>query len=146
MGPGHTWPYGLQLNKMEQNWIRSLKGWFIPNIIAFRPVVHEKNIFEDLSKLSLFFPLLGPKRGQPFIWTHMNPHPTSMIPTKFIWNWLSRSWEEEVDWKKVNGGRRTDCDGNSWLRWDKKKLCITYHCMRIKRLEKKEVNSNVKLT
>jgi len=28
-------------------------------------LVHEKKIFEDLSKFSLFFPLLGPKRGQP---------------------------------------------------------------------------------
>jgi len=36
----------------------------MPNINAFRPVVHEK-IFEDLSKFSLFCPLLGPKGGQP---------------------------------------------------------------------------------
>jgi len=35
------------------------------NINAFWPEVHEKKIFEDLSKLSLFCPLLGPKRGQP---------------------------------------------------------------------------------
>jgi len=28
-------------------------------------LVHEKKIFEDLSKFSLFCPLLGPKRGQP---------------------------------------------------------------------------------
>jgi len=35
------------------------------NINAFRPVVHEKNIFEDLLKFSLFSPLLGPKRCQP---------------------------------------------------------------------------------
>jgi len=33
------------------------------NINAFRPAVHEK-IFEYLSKLSLFCPLLGPKKGQ----------------------------------------------------------------------------------
>jgi len=32
----------------------------MPNINAFRPVVHEKKIFEDLSKLSLYCPLLGP--------------------------------------------------------------------------------------
>jgi len=30
----------------------------MPNINAFRPVVHEK-IFEDLSKFSLFCPLMG---------------------------------------------------------------------------------------
>jgi len=35
----------------------------MPNINAFRLVVHEK-IFEDLTKFSLFCPLLGPKRGQ----------------------------------------------------------------------------------
>jgi len=34
------------------------------NINAFWLVVHEKNIFEDLSKCSLLCPLLGPKRGQ----------------------------------------------------------------------------------
>jgi len=37
----------------------------MPNIKAFRPVVHETKFFEDLSNLSLFCPLFGPKRGQP---------------------------------------------------------------------------------
>jgi len=37
------------------------------NINAFWLVVHEKKIFEDLSKLSLFCPLLGPNKGHPFI-------------------------------------------------------------------------------
>jgi len=37
----------------------------MPNINAFRPVVHEKKIFEDLSKVSIFCHLLGPKGGQP---------------------------------------------------------------------------------
>jgi len=32
------------------------------------PLVHEKKIFEDLSKFSLFCPLLGPKEVSPFIW------------------------------------------------------------------------------
>jgi len=32
---------------------------------AFWPVVHEKKIFEDLSKFSLYCPLLAPKMGQP---------------------------------------------------------------------------------
>jgi len=36
------------------------------NINAFGPVVHEKKIFEDSSKCSLFCPLLGPKRGRPY--------------------------------------------------------------------------------
>jgi len=35
------------------------------NINAYQPVVHEKKIFEDLSKFSLFCPLLGSKWGQP---------------------------------------------------------------------------------
>jgi len=33
----------------------------MPNIKAFRPLVHEKKIFEHLTKFSLFCPLLGPK-------------------------------------------------------------------------------------
>jgi len=40
------------------------QGCSMPNIKAFRPVVHEKKIFEDLTKFSLFWPLLGPKRRQ----------------------------------------------------------------------------------
>jgi len=35
------------------------------NINAFQQVVYEKKIFEVLSTFSLFYPLLGPKRGQP---------------------------------------------------------------------------------
>jgi len=35
------------------------------NINAFQLVVHEKKIFQDLSKFSLLCPLLGPKMGQP---------------------------------------------------------------------------------
>jgi len=37
----------------------------LPKSHAFWPVIHEKTIFEDLSKCSLFCHLLGPKRGQP---------------------------------------------------------------------------------
>jgi len=36
----------------------------MPNINAFWPVVHKK-IFEDLSKLALFYPFLGPKEDLP---------------------------------------------------------------------------------
>jgi len=43
----------------------------MPNINAFQQVVvHEKKIFEDLSKFLLFFPLTG-----PFYLTNLNPHP-----------------------------------------------------------------------
>jgi len=38
-------------------------------------VVHEKKIFEDLSKFSLFCPLLGPKMGQPFYLNNLIPIP-----------------------------------------------------------------------
>jgi len=37
------------------------------NINPFRPVVHEKKFFEDLTKFSL----LGPKRGQPLFYKHI---------------------------------------------------------------------------
>jgi len=37
----------------------------MPNINAFRPVIHEKNTFEDLSNFSLFCPHWGLKRGKP---------------------------------------------------------------------------------
>jgi len=40
------------------------QGCSMPIINAFLPVVHEK-IFFNLSTFSLFYPLLGPKRGQP---------------------------------------------------------------------------------
>jgi len=79
----------------EQNWILSSKGSFVPNINAFRPVVHEKKIFEYLSKFSLFCPLFGPKRGQPLYLNNLNPHSPSMFPIKFGWNWLIGSWEED---------------------------------------------------
>jgi len=38
----------------EQTWISLPQGYSMPNINAFWPVVHEKKIFEDLSKFSLF--------------------------------------------------------------------------------------------
>jgi len=48
------------------------------NINAFWLVVHEKKIFEDLSKFSLF----SPKRGQPLYLNKLeSPFP------KFGWNW-----------------------------------------------------------
>jgi len=64
----------------------------MPNIKAFWSVVHEKKIFEDLTKFSL----LGPKRGQPLYLNNLNPHPSIMFPTNFGWNWPSGSWEEVV--------------------------------------------------
>jgi len=41
-------------------------------------VVQEKKIFEDLTKVSLFCPLLGPKRGQP-LYSNLNPFPKHIL-------------------------------------------------------------------
>jgi len=78
----------------EQICILSPKGSFIPNINAFCQVVHEKKIFEYVSKFPYFAPYWAPKETSRFIWTNLNPHTPSMIPTKFGWNWPSGSWEE----------------------------------------------------
>jgi len=50
------------------------------NINAFWPVVPEKMIFEDLSKLSIFCPSLGPKPkgASPFILTDPNPQKNNL--------------------------------------------------------------------
>jgi len=53
------------------------------NINAFRLVFHEQKIIEYLSKFSLFYPLLGPKMGQPLYLKNLNSHPPSMFPAKF---------------------------------------------------------------
>jgi len=53
----------------------------MPNINVFRPVVHE--IFEDLSKFSLFYPLLGPKRSKLLYLKNLIPHSPTMFPTNF---------------------------------------------------------------
>jgi len=53
------------------------------NINAFWPVIHEKKIFEDSTKLSLFYPLLGPKRGRP-LYLKKSEFPSQiMFSTKF---------------------------------------------------------------
>jgi len=66
------------------------------NINALQPVIHEKKIFEDLSKFSLFRPLLGPKGGQPLYLNKSESPSPSLFPAKFGWNWPSGSWEEIV--------------------------------------------------
>jgi len=53
-------PYTL----FEQTGISLPQGCSVSNSNVYRPVVHEKKLFEDLSKISLFCPLLGPKSGQ----------------------------------------------------------------------------------
>jgi len=56
-------------------------------------VVNEKH-FEDLSIFSLVCPYWASKGASPFSWTNLNPHPPSMILTKFGWNWPIGSGEE----------------------------------------------------
>jgi len=63
--PVRAWPFMTPGTSFEQTLISLPKGCSLPNIKSFRPVVHEKKIFEDLTKFSLFSPLMGPKRGQP---------------------------------------------------------------------------------
>jgi len=53
------------------------------NINAFRPVVHEKKIFEELSKFSFFCPLLGPKKGQPLYLNKSESPSPGMFSGKF---------------------------------------------------------------
>jgi len=52
----------------------------MPNINAFWTVVHEKKIFEDLSKFSLF----GPKRDQP-LYLNMSESPSSKHVSCQVW-------------------------------------------------------------
>jgi len=44
----------------EQTLISLPQGCSMLNIKAFQPVVHEKKIFEDLTKFSFILPLIGP--------------------------------------------------------------------------------------
>jgi len=49
----------------EQNLISLLQGYSMPNINVFWPVVHEKKIFEYLSKFPYFAPYWAPKGASP---------------------------------------------------------------------------------
>jgi len=56
----------------------------MPNINAFRPIVHEKKIFEDLPKLSSFCPLFDPKRGQ-FLYLNKPESPSPKHVSYQLW-------------------------------------------------------------
>jgi len=56
----------------------------MPNINAFWSAVHEKKIFEDLSKVSLFCLLLGPKGGQP-LYLNKSESPSSNHVSYQVW-------------------------------------------------------------
>jgi len=80
----------------------------MPNVNAFRPVVHEKKIFEDLSKLSLLCPLLGPKRGQP-LYLNKSDSPSSKHVSYQLWLKLAKWFLRRSRLKeKVDARRTTD--------------------------------------
>jgi len=59
------------------------------------PVSGSWEDFWRLIKTFFYFaPYWASKGASPFIWTNLNPHPTSMFPAKFGWNWPSGSWED----------------------------------------------------
>jgi len=78
------------------------------NINAFRPVVHEKKIFQDSSKFSLFCLLFGPKSGQPLYLNKCEfpspKHVSCQVWLKLAHWFLKRSRLKE----KVDTGRTTD--------------------------------------
>jgi len=89
LSPLRAWLFMTPETLFEQTWISLPQGYSMPNINAFRPVVREKKIYQN-------FPYFAPYWASPFIWTNLNPHPPSMFPAKFGWNWAGGSWEEVV--------------------------------------------------
>jgi len=73
-------------------------------------VVQERKFFEDLSKFSLFYPLLGPKRGHPF-YLNISESPSPKHVFYQVWlklaNWFVRRshLKEKVDERRTDGGR-----------------------------------------
>jgi len=76
----------------KQTCISLPQAYSMLNINLFRPVVHEKKIYQNFP---YFAPYWAPKGTSPFIWTTLNPHPPSMFLVKFGWNCPSGSWEED---------------------------------------------------
>jgi len=74
----------------------------MPNIKGFRPVVHEKKIFEDLTKFSL----LGPKRGQP-LYLNKSEYPSPKHVSHQVWLKLAK-WFVRRSRLKEKVNRRTD--------------------------------------
>jgi len=107
-------PYMTLGTSIEQTWIPLPQGCSLPNINAW-PVVHEK-IFEDLSKLSLLYPLLGHKRGQPLYLntseSSFPKHVSHQVWLKLAKWFLRRSCLNENVNKRMDG-HWTNCDGNS---------------------------------
>jgi len=87
----------------------------MPNIKAFRPVVHEKKIFEDLTKFFLFCPLLGPKRGQSLS-LNKSESPSLNHVSHQVWLKLAK-WFVRRSCLKEKVNRRTDGRTPDKLRW-----------------------------
>jgi len=81
----------------------------MPNIKAFRPVVREKKIFENLTKFSLFCPLLRPKRGQP-LYLNKSESPSQNHISNQVWLKLAK-WFVRRSRLKEKVNRRTDAGG-----------------------------------
>jgi len=86
----------------------------MPNIKAFWLVVHEKKIFEDLTKYSVFCPLLGPKRGQP-LYLKKSESPSPNHVSCQVWLKLAK-WFVRRSRLKEKVNRRTDRQTDK-LRW-----------------------------
>ena len=83
-------------SSFKQTWIHFIQRWFVPSLVEFGPVVPEKRIFLISSMCFRYFIIITcSKRTGPFIWTNLNPLRLRMHRTKFGWNWLSGSREED---------------------------------------------------
>jgi len=78
----------------------------MPTIKAFRPVVHEKKILEELTKLSLFCPFSGPKRGQPLYLNNSESSSPNHVSHQ-VWLKLAK-WFVRRSRLKKKVNRRTD--------------------------------------
>jgi len=82
----------------EQTWVSLPQRCYMLNINVFPLLVHEKKIFEDLSKCSLFCPLLCPKRGQP-LYLNKSQSPSPRHVSCQVWlklaQWFLRSTLKE---------------------------------------------------
>jgi len=92
----------------EQTCISLPQVCSMPNIKAFQPVVHEKKMFEDLTKFSLFCPLLGPKGGQP-LYLNKSEFPYAKHVSYQVWLKLAMWFLRRSRLKeKADVGRTTD--------------------------------------
>ena len=90
------------LNSLHQRMLCAKFGWNWPSGSG-----EVWGFFVNVS--SLFRNYLPLEKGGPFFWTKLNPLHPRMLWTKFGWNWLSSSGEEDENVK----GLRTDGQGRT---------------------------------